>query len=45
LGELSTEGKPIIESIVRQAIKNVGYDDESKGMDYKNVNVLVAVDK
>lgn len=36
-GEISTQAKNIYyEQIVRKAIKEVGYDSVSKGLDYKN---------
>jgi S-adenosylmethionine synthetase len=30
---------------VRQAVKEVGYDDVKKGMDYKSMTVIVHVDQ
>jgi S-adenosylmethionine synthetase len=42
-GEITTNAKIDIEQIVRNTIKNIGYDDVSKGIDYKNCIVCVNV--
>lgn len=42
-GEITTRAKINIEQIVRDTIKNVGYDDVKKGIDYKNCDVIVKV--
>ncbi|KAL4493510.1 hypothetical protein ABPG72_007518 [Tetrahymena utriculariae] len=45
-GEINTSSQDIIyEKIVRQAIKEVGYDDIEKGLDYKNTVIMVALDQ
>lgn len=44
-GEISTKAQPIFEQIVREAIKEVGYDSVEKGIDYKSCTVIVALDK
>lgn len=33
------------EQIAREVCKQVGYDDESKGLDYKSMSVLVNVEQ
>ena len=33
------------EQIAREVCKQVGYDDESKGLDYKSMSVLVNVER
>lgn len=39
-GEVTTKAKVDYEAVVRDAIKNIGFDDESKGLDYKTCRVL-----
>jgi len=44
-GEI-TCSKPIdYQSVVREAIKNIGYDAAEKGMDYRTANVVVAIEE
>lgn len=44
-GEISTTAKLNLEQIIRDAAKSVGYDDEKKGLDYKTMNVVVAIEE
>jgi len=44
-GEITTEAKINFETVIRNAIKEVGYDDAEKGLDYKMCNVIVAIEK
>ncbi|CEP01299.1 S-adenosylmethionine synthase [Plasmodiophora brassicae] len=44
-GEISTTAKLNLEQVVRDAVKSVGYDDEKKGLDYKTMNVVVAIEE
>jgi S-adenosylmethionine synthetase len=45
LGETTKKGPAIsYEQIARDVCKEVGYDEESKGLDYKNMTVLVNVE-
>jgi len=45
LGETSINGPRLnYEQIARDVCKDVGYDDESKGLDYKTMSVLVNVE-
>ena len=44
-GEISTKAEPNVEQVVRQAIKEVGYDSVDIGMDYRTATVIVALDK
>ena len=39
-GELSTRAKIDIDEIVRNCIKEIGYDDESKGLNYQTCDIL-----
>jgi len=43
-GEITTKAKVNYEQVIRNAIKEVGYDDPEKGLDYKMCNVIVAIE-
>lgn len=44
-GEITTKANIHYEQVVREAIKNIGYDDVAKGFDYKTANVIVAIEE
>jgi len=38
-GEITSKGKVDVEKVARRVIKNIGYDNVKKGLDYKTVNI------
>lgn len=45
-GEITAQGNPVdVESVARETIKNIGYDDERKGLDYRTVKITTMVNK
>jgi S-adenosylmethionine synthetase len=44
-GEITTAATVNYEQVIRDAIKDIGYDDAAKGLDYKTCNVIVAIEE
>jgi|EP00640_Fibrocapsa_japonica_P001456 S-adenosylmethionine synthetase len=44
-GEITTQATVNYEQVIRDTLKDIGYDDVAKGMDYKTCNVIVAIEE
>ena len=44
-GEITTAASVNYEQVIREALKDIGYDDVAKGLDYRTCNVIVAIEE
>ena len=44
MGEIGVGGHISFEQIAREVCKDIGFDEEAKGLDYKSMSVLVNVE-
>eukprot|EP00747_Dinoflagellata_sp_TGD_P167443 gnl/TRDRNA2_/TRDRNA2_191874_c0_seq1.p1 gnl/TRDRNA2_/TRDRNA2_191874_c0~~gnl/TRDRNA2_/TRDRNA2_191874_c0_seq1.p1 ORF type:complete len:394 (+),score=83.50 gnl/TRDRNA2_/TRDRNA2_191874_c0_seq1:65-1246(+) len=45
LGEITTKANVNYEQVIREAVKALGYDSDDKGLDWRTMNVIVAIEE
>ena len=44
-GEITTQGHPDYQAAIREAVKDIGFDNGDKGFDWKSCNVMVCIEQ
>jgi len=44
-GEITTAGHPDYQAAIREAVKDIGFDNGDKGFDYKSCNVMICIEE
>jgi len=44
-GEITTKATVLYEQVIRDTLKQIGYDDVEKGLDYRTANIIVAIEQ
>jgi len=44
-GEISSRAKVDYEKVIRDTVKDIGYDDEAKGLDYRTMKAVVSLEQ